>query len=138
MEQAKKNVENYLVVGILEEYDDFIKVLEKLLPNFFHGAYKQSKTPGIMKYHCIIINEWIGLLFRYFLRFSANNNELFLTVSILDPSVVPKSVLSLTRKKQKPSERVLAIAKEYMKLEYEFYDFIKERFHKLKKSLDIH
>jgi hypothetical protein len=77
-------------------------------------------------------------LFRYFLRFSANNNELFLTVSILDPSVVPKSVLSLTRKKQKPSERVLAIAKEYMKLEYEFYDFIKERFHKLKKSLDIH
>jgi hypothetical protein len=24
-----------------------------------------------------------------------------------------------------------------MKLEYEFYDFIKERFHKLKRSLDI-
>ena len=44
--QAKKNVEKYLVVGILEEYDDFIKVLEKLLPNFFQDAYKQAKTSG--------------------------------------------------------------------------------------------
>jgi hypothetical protein len=33
-------------VGILEEYDDFIKVLEKLLPDFFQGAYEQSKIPG--------------------------------------------------------------------------------------------
>jgi hypothetical protein len=29
------------------------------------------------------------------------------------------------------------MSKENMKLEYEFYDFIKERFHKLKRSLDI-
>ncbi|CAB3990562.1 uronyl 2-sulfotransferase [Paramuricea clavata] len=99
LNQAKKNVEKYLVVGILEEYDDFIKVLEKLLPNFFQGAYKQSKTP--------------------------------------DPYMPPKSVLSLTRKKQKPSEKIIAMSKENMKLEYEFYDFIKERFHKLKRSLDI-
>lgn len=46
LERAKMNVEKYLVVGILEEYDDFIKVLEKLLPNFFKGAYNQSKIPG--------------------------------------------------------------------------------------------
>ena len=46
LQRAKENVDKYLVVGILEEYDDFIKVLEKLLPNFFQGAYKYSKTPG--------------------------------------------------------------------------------------------
>jgi hypothetical protein len=56
---------------------------------------------------------------------------------LLDPHMPPKSVLSLTRKKQKPSEKVIAMSKENMKLEYEFYDFIKERFHKLKRSLDI-
>ncbi|XP_028415482.1 uronyl 2-sulfotransferase-like [Dendronephthya gigantea] len=99
LEQAKKNVEKYLVVGILEEYEDFIKVLEKLLPNFFKGAYRESKTP--------------------------------------DPNIPQKSVLSLTRKKQKPSEKVIAISRGNMKLEYDFYDFVKKRFHQLKHSLDI-
>jgi hypothetical protein len=46
--------------------------------------------------------------------------------------------LTVTRNKQKPSEKVVAISKENMKLEYEFYDFIKERFYILKTSLGIH
>lgn len=54
LERAKKNVEKYAVVGILEEYDDFIKVLEKLLPNFFKGAYQESKIPGNMSIFTMI------------------------------------------------------------------------------------
>lgn len=44
---------------------------------------------------------------------------------------------SQTRHKKKPSEKVIAMAKKLMHLEYEFYDFVKERFHALKKELGI-
>lgn len=56
---------------------------------------------------------------------------------LLDSYLTAKSTLSLTRMKQNPSKEVVAISKENMKLEYEFYNFIKERFHKLKRSLGI-
>lgn len=61
-------------------------------------------------------------------------NGIFL---LLDSYVKGKSKLSLTRMKQKPSEKVIAISRNNMKFEYEFYNFIKERFHKLKRSLGI-
>lgn len=100
LEQAKQCViKNYLVVGLVEEFDDFVKVLEKLLPRFFKGAYKTWKIP--------------------------------------DTTLHRKAAISQTRNKQQPSENVIAIAKERMTLEYEFYDFIKERFHTLKKELAI-
>ncbi|XP_046847636.1 uronyl 2-sulfotransferase-like isoform X2 [Xenia sp. Carnegie-2017] len=97
--EKKKNVEKYVVVGILEEYDDFVKVLEKLLPNFFREAYQLFKTP--------------------------------------DLDISEKSNLTLTRMKRKPSEETVSTMKGEMKLEYEFYNFIKERFHKQKRSLNI-
>ena len=56
---------------------------------------------------------------------------------LLDSYMKAKSTLSLTRLKQNPSKEVFAISKKNMKLEYEFYNFIKGRFHKLKRSLDI-
>ena len=60
LERAKKNVEKYAVVGVLEEYDDFIKVLEKLLPSFFKGAYKISKIPGNM--NVFTMHSILGML----------------------------------------------------------------------------
>ncbi|PIK61480.1 hypothetical protein BSL78_01605 [Apostichopus japonicus] len=59
--RAKNNVRNnYLVVGILEEIDDFVRVLEKIRPSLFQGAFdklenderiqsviKNSRTVGI-------------------------------------------------------------------------------------------
>ncbi|XP_071829605.1 heparan sulfate 2-O-sulfotransferase 1-like [Apostichopus japonicus] len=46
--EAKRNVRNkYLVVGVMEDYDGFIKVLERLLPDVFQGAtdfYNTFKT----------------------------------------------------------------------------------------------
>lgn len=39
LEEAKRNlVRNYLVVGITEEMEDFIRVMETLLPRMFKGA----------------------------------------------------------------------------------------------------
>ena len=47
LRQAKFNVvSNYLVVGILEEFEDFLLTLENLLPQFFRGALSTWKTPG--------------------------------------------------------------------------------------------
>ncbi|KAK3735827.1 hypothetical protein QZH41_019925, partial [Actinostola sp. cb2023] len=41
--QAIENVKiNYLVVGVLEDVHNFIKVLEALLPHFFKGTYQLS------------------------------------------------------------------------------------------------
>jgi len=45
--QAKNNLVNqYLLVGITEELDNFIEVLEELLPNFFTGATNFLKESG--------------------------------------------------------------------------------------------
>ena len=46
LEQAKKNVDHFLFVGIVEEYEDSLTVLERMLPSMFTGAvreYKQNK-----------------------------------------------------------------------------------------------
>ena len=41
MQRAKRNVEqHYAVVGILEEMDVTLQVLEKYVPKFFGGASK--------------------------------------------------------------------------------------------------
>ena len=45
--QAKINViTSYLVVGVTEEIEDFLAVLEKLLPEFFKGVLDIYKRPG--------------------------------------------------------------------------------------------
>lgn len=47
LKRAAYNVdEKYLVVGILEDIPSFIKVLEKLLPDFFKGAYEIATKTG--------------------------------------------------------------------------------------------
>lgn len=47
LRQAKINViRNYLVVGVTEELEDFLFVLEKLLPEFFSGVLNIYRTPG--------------------------------------------------------------------------------------------
>lgn len=40
-EQAKNNlIKNYLLVGVTEQMEEFVAVLEATLPNFFKGALK--------------------------------------------------------------------------------------------------
>ncbi len=41
LQAAKANVEeHYAVVGLLDDLEGFVKVLEVLLPDFFKGAHK--------------------------------------------------------------------------------------------------
>lgn len=43
--EAKKNlIDHYFLVGVTEELDDFIKLLEVALPSFFHGASSHYET----------------------------------------------------------------------------------------------
>lgn len=47
LERAKKNVlENFLLVGILEELEDVLLLLERLLPHFFSDVLSIYKSPG--------------------------------------------------------------------------------------------
>lgn len=47
LERAKQNVlENYLIVGILEELEDVLLMLERLLPHYFSGVLNIYKSPG--------------------------------------------------------------------------------------------
>lgn len=49
LERAKQNVlENYLLVGILEELEDVLLLLERLLPHYFTGVLNIYKSPGII------------------------------------------------------------------------------------------
>ncbi|XP_030200679.1 uronyl 2-sulfotransferase a isoform X2 [Gadus morhua] len=50
LERAKQNVlENYLLVGILEELEDVLLLLERLLPHFFSGVLNIYKSPDYKK-----------------------------------------------------------------------------------------
>ncbi|MEQ2300958.1 Heparan sulfate 2-O-sulfotransferase 1 [Ameca splendens] len=53
LEQAKYNLVNeYLLVGVTEELEDFIMILEAALPRFFKGAadlYRTGSSRGICK-----------------------------------------------------------------------------------------
>jgi len=49
LRQAKINVvKNYLLLGVTEEYEDFLFGLETLLPEFFKGILEIYKAPGWM------------------------------------------------------------------------------------------
>lgn len=47
LEKAKQNVlEHYLLVGVLEELEDVLLLLERLLPHFFFDVLNIYKSPG--------------------------------------------------------------------------------------------
>lgn len=47
LERAKQNVlENFLLVGILEELEDVLLLLERLLPHYFSDVLSIYKSPG--------------------------------------------------------------------------------------------
>lgn len=40
LEEAKRNLQrHYFLVGVTEELNDFVEILENVLPRFFRGAY---------------------------------------------------------------------------------------------------
>ncbi|KAG8583015.1 hypothetical protein GDO81_008254 [Engystomops pustulosus] len=98
LERAKQNVkENFLLVGILEELEDVLLLLERFLPHYFKDVMSIYKNPEHRK---------LGNL-------------------------------TVTVKKTFPSPNALQVLYQRMKYEYEFYHYIKEQFHLLKRKFGL-
>ena len=51
MQRAKSNIiKKYLVIGIIEQIEDFFSVLEKLVPSFFKGLKTLYKSKYQVKF----------------------------------------------------------------------------------------
>jgi len=62
LEEAKKNLlEHYLLVGVTEQMDDFINLLELTLPSMFHGAAEHFASSEHFLQTCLFLQ--IGLLY---------------------------------------------------------------------------
>ncbi|XP_072179331.1 uronyl 2-sulfotransferase-like [Diadema setosum] len=97
---AISNVKRYYTfVGIVEEYENSLLLLEKLMPDMFGGLLETYHTP---------------------------------TKSGKNTSAETKTI-----NKQPISPELVQIAREYMKEDYEFYDFIYSAFQRLKKRYNI-
>ncbi|XP_015204656.1 uronyl 2-sulfotransferase a isoform X2 [Lepisosteus oculatus] len=98
LERAKQNaVENFLLVGILEELEDVLLILERLLPHFFSDVLNIYKSPGYRK-----LGNMTG-----------------------------------TVRKQTPSLEALQVLYHRMKYEYDFYNFIRDQFHLMKRKIGL-
>ncbi|XP_075410523.1 uronyl 2-sulfotransferase [Tenrec ecaudatus] len=98
LERAKVNVnENFLLVGILEELEDVLLLLERFLPHYFKGVLSIYKNPEHRK---------LGNL-------------------------------TVTVKKTVPSPEAVQILYQRMRYEYEFYHYVREQFHLLKRKFGL-
>ncbi|XP_078734345.1 uronyl 2-sulfotransferase [Lampetra fluviatilis] len=98
LKRAKDNVvQYYLLVGILEELEDTLLVLERLLPHYFSDALKIYSDP-----------DYFGL---------GNGTS--------------------SLKKQLPSRRALQVLYQRLGYEYDFYYFVRDQFHLLKRKLGL-
>uniref|UniRef100_A0A8C8IUN3 Uronyl 2-sulfotransferase n=1 Tax=Oncorhynchus tshawytscha TaxID=74940 RepID=A0A8C8IUN3_ONCTS len=98
LERAKQNVlENFLIVGILEELEDVLLLLERLLPHYFTDVLNIYKSPDYMK-----MGNMTG-----------------------------------TVRKHTPTLEALQVLYHRMRYEYDFYNFIREQFHLMKKKIGL-
>ncbi|KAM9840209.1 uronyl 2-sulfotransferase a isoform 1-T1 [Aulostomus maculatus] len=98
LERAKQNVlENYLLVGILEELEDVLLLLERLLPHYFTGVLNIYKSPDYKK-----MGNMTG-----------------------------------TVRKHTPTLEALQVLYHRMRYEYEFYNFIRDQFHLMKRKIGL-
>jgi hypothetical protein len=57
LEEAKKNLlEHYMLVGVTEQMEDFINLLELTLPSMFHGAAQHFASSKSHVYKLISVN----------------------------------------------------------------------------------
>ncbi|XP_075355142.1 uronyl 2-sulfotransferase isoform X3 [Mycteria americana] len=149
LERAKLNVnENFLLVGILEELEDVLLLLERFLPHYFKDVLSIYKNPVINHLHhfkklCLPSSpHFSGFSFQPFRTHS------FLTMKICRccKQVTSQSSffkhrklgnLTVTVKKTVPSPEAIQILYQRMRYEYEFYYYVKEQFHLLKRKFGL-
>lgn len=113
LEQAKYNLINeYLLVGVTEELEDFVLILEAALPHFFKGAMELYKTGE-----------------------ESRLSDLRPPVHLADPlhllcTLGKKSHLRKTTEKKPPTKETTAKLQQsnIWKMENEFYEFALEQF----------
>ena len=54
------------------------------------------------------------------------------------PTLKAKMAQTETKRKKEPPPNVVRIVRRYLQLEYQFYDFVKERFHALRAELGVY
>lgn len=71
LERAKQNVlETYLLVGILEELEDVLLMLERLLPHYFTGVLNIYKSPGtLMLHNAFLLKYHLCSVLQLFLKY---------------------------------------------------------------------
>ncbi|KAK7495797.1 hypothetical protein BaRGS_00013017 [Batillaria attramentaria] len=110
LNKAKQNVlRYYLLVGITEEMEDFIIVLETVLPRFFRGAsqlYRNESVTGLTP-----------------IQLAAENQA--------------RTTCEKTSQKLQPKPETVAKIQEshIWKMENDFYEFVRDHFHYLKEQL---
>ncbi|KAI8502720.1 hypothetical protein Bbelb_194220, partial [Branchiostoma belcheri] len=138
LEKAKDNVlDKFLVVGILEEFNDTLRVFEHLLPNFFKGAMSVWENPPQWGSACAMAwNPSVNKRFvsAPFLRSEGRATDLCHTCAVQLRQLYNSSK---TAKKPTPSPFIRDKFRRRMKLEYEFYYFVRDIFHNLKNKLGI-
>ncbi|XP_071855061.1 uronyl 2-sulfotransferase-like [Apostichopus japonicus] len=92
--KAKKNVDNYLVIGVTEEFTDWVRVLERLMPSMFRGAVEK------------------------YLELEDELRHILHTPFKIEPSPEHQETM-----------------KKRLRHDIEFYQYVKQRFHKLKKEI---
>ncbi|XP_028823805.1 uronyl 2-sulfotransferase-like isoform X2 [Denticeps clupeoides] len=98
LERAKQNVvENFLLVGVLEELEDVLLLLERLLPHYFSDVLSIYKSPAFWR----------------------------------------MGNLTGTVKKHTPTPAALQALFQRMRFEYDFYNFVRQQFHLLKKKIGL-
>lgn len=95
LKQAKNHLKRYTVVGLTDEFEATLQVLERLFPDMLKDATKNYRETGI-------------------------GSDKYQTIN-----------------RHEPLESTKKILKEQMSLEYEFYNFVLDKFHRLKKKLGV-
>ena len=110
---------NYAVIGIQDDIETSLCVMEHYLPLYFKQALSTYRSMGVEKFFQIGNNS---------LESEQNILEAHSkSVSLLFSEQPLKFTKNETPHKQQISERARDILRKNMTLEYEFYEFIKQR-----------
>nr|CAD7401796.1 unnamed protein product [Timema cristinae] len=143
LEQAKRNLlDKYFLVGVTEQLQDFVQVLEVTLPSLFHGALDHYKTSASLQLTPNHLNT-TGLHKRTMCLTTNIQKQLVPTLVTMHLSLSScvssgnKSHLRRTAQKLAPSPETIARIQDskVWKMENELYQFALEQFTQVRRRV---
>ena len=108
-ETARNNlVSEYFLVGITEQFDDMVTILEKLIPSYFNGLSQKWATFG-----------WVKISFLH--KYKEFRSLISSTTS--------------TSRKVRPSSAAMDVLTKRLEYEIELYSIALSRFYQIKRTL---